>query len=470
MDKIITPLIVDRYEQLLIESDFDQWERSFLVDGFRNGFDIGYSGPQVWQSRAQNIPFTVGDKYDMWAKIMKEVKAKRFAGPFEQIPFDNYIQSPIGLVPKSGNRTRLIFHLSYNFGGDNKSVNTCTPREDFTVCYNNLDTAVANCLQVSEESFIKNGTRIVFLGKTDLSMAFRVLPMKIKCFRWLVLKAEDPNEGKLKFFVDKCLPFGASISYSHYQRFSNSLRHIVEYKTKAKTITNYLDDFLFTAMTRLLCNYLMQKFLSLCHWMNIPVTVEKTEWATTIIVFLGILMDGERLFLSIPMEKQEKALRLLNEITEKNKITVKQLQVLTGYLNFLTKAIHSGQTFTRRMYAKFTGLDKKLKQHHHINIDSEIRFDCEIWRLFLTNYKERSVCRPMIDLKSTINATQLSFYSDASANERLCFRAVYRTKWLYGQWEKDYIKQKNGPSIEYLELFALTAAVLTWGPLLKIKE
>ena len=78
-------------------------------------------------------------------------------------------------------------------------------------------------------------------------------------------------------------------------------------------------------MTRLLCNYLMQEFLSLCHWLNIPVTVEKTEWATTIIAFLGILMDGERLLLSIPMEKQEKALRLLNEITEKNKITVKQL-------------------------------------------------------------------------------------------------------------------------------------------------
>ena len=35
---------------------------------------------------------------------MKEVKAKRFAGPFKNIPFENYIQSPIGLVPKSGNR------------------------------------------------------------------------------------------------------------------------------------------------------------------------------------------------------------------------------------------------------------------------------------------------------------------------------------------------------------------------------
>ena len=45
---------------------------------------------------------------------MKEVKEGRYAGPFESIPFDSYIQSPIGLVPKDGGKdTRLIFHLSY---------------------------------------------------------------------------------------------------------------------------------------------------------------------------------------------------------------------------------------------------------------------------------------------------------------------------------------------------------------------
>ena len=31
---------------------------------------------------------------------MKEVKVKRLAGPYEEVPFENYIQSPIGLVPK----------------------------------------------------------------------------------------------------------------------------------------------------------------------------------------------------------------------------------------------------------------------------------------------------------------------------------------------------------------------------------
>ena len=41
----------------------------------------------------------------LWNKVMKEVEAKRFAGPFEKIPFDNFIQSPIGLVPKDGGKS-----------------------------------------------------------------------------------------------------------------------------------------------------------------------------------------------------------------------------------------------------------------------------------------------------------------------------------------------------------------------------
>ena len=48
---------------------------------------------------------------------MKEVKVGRYCRPFEQIPYANYIQSPIGLVPKAGGKMRLIFHLSYDFGG-----------------------------------------------------------------------------------------------------------------------------------------------------------------------------------------------------------------------------------------------------------------------------------------------------------------------------------------------------------------
>ena len=466
MENLVTPLNVDLYEQLLKQSKYNKAESEFLVNGLRYGFDIGYKGPTERQSESRNIPFTVGNQVEMWNKIMKEVNLKGVAGPFEEIPFTNYIQSPIGLIPKAGNKTRLIFHLSYNFGGEtSNSVNACTPRDICTIHYNDLDAAICSCLEVSEEGSRILGTSTIFLGKTDLTSTFRILCMNCESFCWLVFKAVDPSDGKTKYFIDKCLPFRSSISCSHYQRFSNSLRHSVQYRSGRKSITNYLDDFLFVAYLKHLCNQMIKHFIQLCEELRLPVAHEKTEYASTLVVFLGILLDGKRLLLSIPLEKQEKALKLLNDLTGKKKITVKQLQVLTGYLNFLTKAIVPGRTFTRRIYSKYSGRNVQLKQHHHVAINSEFHFDCEIWRYFLLNYREAAVCRPMIDVNKSVAALELDFYSDASAAVDKGMGAIFGPHWFFARWENNFI-QTFQPSIEYLELLAVTAVLLTWDYLI----
>ena len=147
---LVTPVKADRLEFWLKKSNYNKTETMFLVDGFRNRFDMCYQGPTQRQSRARNIPFTVGNKHMLWEKVLGEVKEGRYAGPFESPPFENYIQSPIGLVPKKGNKTRLIFHLSYDFGPGEPSVNACTPKELCSVSYCDLDTAVKQCLAVNK--------------------------------------------------------------------------------------------------------------------------------------------------------------------------------------------------------------------------------------------------------------------------------------------------------------------------------
>ena len=93
---------------------------------------------------------------------------KRFAGPYESPPFEYYIQSPVGLVPKDdGKETRLIFHLSYPRSGD--SVNSLTPPEICKVKYSDFDDAVRCCI---EEGI---GCSI---AKSDMSAAFRNLGIK----------------------------------------------------------------------------------------------------------------------------------------------------------------------------------------------------------------------------------------------------------------------------------------------------
>ena len=84
---------------------------------------------------------------------MKEVKMKQIAGPFKKIPYKNFIQLPIILVPKAGGKTLLIFHLSYNFSDDlekGRSLNYFTPKEKCLVHDNNLDYAVKTIINLIE--------------------------------------------------------------------------------------------------------------------------------------------------------------------------------------------------------------------------------------------------------------------------------------------------------------------------------
>ena len=381
LDGIITPVNVDELERLLVQTNYDKKETEFLVNGFRYGFDIGYKGPMNRKEFSDNIPLRVGNKKILWNKLMKEVKEKRVAGPFKenQIPFEHFIQSPIGLVPKGENKTRMIFHLSYNFSEKKGrgSVNYYTPKEDCSVKYNDIDIAVVNSLNINK--------RPLYYGKTDLSNAFRILPLSRNSWKWLLMKAEHPGTGETRYFFDKCLPFGSSISCSHFQRFSNAIKYLVEKlgKEAVKKIINYLDNFLFIGRTIDECNKLINSFLEICKRLNIPVADEKTVFGDSQVVFLGILLDGEHFVLAIPEEKRRKAINMLNYVLDAKKVKVKDLEALTGYLNFLNRAIFPGRAFTRRMYAKFMNLSQNLKKHHHLRIDKEFKEDCKVWLNFL---------------------------------------------------------------------------------------
>ena len=382
---------------------------------------------------SNNIPLRIGSKAELWEKIMKEVKHQHFAGPFEEIPFENYVQSLVGLVPKADNQTRMIFHLSYRFKNGNESINYWTLADKCSVKYNNTNQAVRDCLKLIEEMTSLNLNGVLFYSKADLKSAFHMAPMKWKHWFLLISKAEDPEtKGKWWYFVDKCMPFGASISWAHFQKISDALKHIVEVlESSFNHITNYLDDFLFIHYIKMLCNQLMERFLWICEQIKFLVSLEKCEWASTTVIFLGILLNGVNYTLLIPEDKVFHVINLIDCICDKKKATVKELQVLTGTLNFLHKAVVAGRVFMRQMYSKFSEviLEKNLKQHHHISLDCEFRNDCTVWKEFLLH--QQAVSRPFIDLNATRCADDLRFYTDASKAKNLGFGCYFQGQWAF---------------------------------------
>ena len=453
---IFTPVDADKLEQLLIETDYDSEKTKYLVKGFQEGFSLGYEGQWNIKLTAPNLKFQegVGSETELWNKVMKEVQAKRYAGPFSDIPFqDRYIQSPIGLVPKDGGAsTRLIFHLSYPRDDRNLSVNGNTPKELCSVQYPDFNRAIQLCI---------NEGKHCFCSKSDWRSAFRHFPILKRFWNYLVMKAWDPVTRQWFYFVDKCMPFGSSISCAHFQAFSNAISHIMTTKTGKENI-NYLDDFLFIAFLRWLCNAQTEMFLDLCDQIRFPVSMDKTFWASTIVTFLGMLIDTDKQLIMIPKTKINKALAQINAMlhARRRRTTVLKIQKLCGLLNFLCRAIVPGRLFLMRLYHSLSNVQRKqLKPHHHLQVSDKMTLNLELWKPFLGN--PQIYCRPFIDLNAGDDAEILDWYTDAAKCFGKGYGGHHRTHWFHGLWDKQFLEQ-NDPSIEFLELYAVVVGIILW--------
>ena len=433
---------------MLAASQYPVKKTQFLVDGFSNGFSLNYHGKRDIIQTAPNLKFRVGNPTILWNKLMEEVKVGRVAGPYIQPPFKNYIQSPIGLVPKDGGRkTRLIFHLSYprNTG---KSVNENTPEKFCTVKYMDFDAAVRLCLAEGK------GCKA---AKTDLTAAFRQLGLKPSEWMLLVMKAVSPVDHKTYYFVDKCLPFGHTISCALFQKVSNALGHLIRNKSKKPNV-NYLDDFFFVCMVRALCNQQVQDFIDICKQVGMPISLDKTFWGTTKLVFLGLLIDTVAQVVCIPIEKVEKIGQMLTQLLERKskKLTLLELQQVCGHLNFICKCVIPGRAFTRRLYR---ATSKAKLSHHRIRINGNIRADLEMWLKFVQH--PSIFCRPFLDFNDTVTADEILMYSDASRNFKLGAGGYCGGSWFVLKWD-EYFMDRNNPSIAYLELYAVTICIVNW--------
>ena len=111
---------------------------------------------------------------------------------------------------------------------------------------------------------------------------------------------------------------------------------------------------------------------------------------------------------------------------------------------------------------KICHTEKKMKAHHHINLDSEFKEDCKTWKLFLEELSEVTISRPFVNWDDKFTPTRLRFFTDASAKSTNGLGCVFQPAWSYYQWEAGFI-QKYEPSIEFLELYALCLRIFMWA-------
>lgn len=430
---VVTPVKVNVLGQFL--EGYDDHLKTFLYEGFKQGFKIQYQGPRQ-QRFCKNLLSVQQHENIVAEKLQKEVSLGRIAGPFNFLPFSNLQCSPIGIVPKKEiNEFRLIHHLSYP---DGASINDFIPDELCSVSYTTVDDAIKQ---------IKKLGKSCLLAKTDIASAFRILPVHPDDHELLGIQFNGD------FYYDKCLPMGCSISCSIFETFSTALQWIACTKFGVPTMLHILDDFLFLGPPdSSICKLALHQFMSMCDVLGVPIKGEKTEGPSTTLIFLGIELDTVNMEARLPEEKIVKIQNALHSAKRRKKMTLRELQSLIGLLNFACCVVVPGRAFLRRLIALTRGVSKP---HFRIRMNSQARLDLNAWCEFIDNFNGKS----MFINDDWQNSHKLNLYTDAAG--KFGYGAVFGTKWFYGTWEDLSLQQDY--NITFKELFPIVIAVETWG-------
>ncbi|KAK3103024.1 hypothetical protein FSP39_015834 [Pinctada imbricata] len=404
-----------------------------------------YNGPRdfVVYPNLKSIKMHEREAFEV---VMKEVQLGRIAGPFLDKPFLNLRVSPVGLIPKKDGSWRLIHHLSYPSG---ESVNDHIDDIFCKVKYTSFDTAL--------EMLAKLGPGAI-AARLDIKSAFRLLPIHPSDFELLGYKIGD------YYFVDKCLPFGCSISCSLFEKFATFLEWELKRRSGSECIVHYLDDFLLAgAANSDGCIELMACYSNLCEELGVPLAPEKTIGPATCLTFLGLEIDTVQMLVRIPQEKLDKLKSALLAILNKKKTNLKDLQSLSGLLSFCSRAIPSARAFNRRFYDAMTGLKKPF---HRIRVTLEMKEDVNMWLSFLDNFNGCS----FYEISDWVDSDSLQLYTDSAGNIKMGCAAIFETHWVFLPWPIEWKGEDVMRDVTFLELIPIVLAFFIWGEHIKKKR
>ena len=409
-----------------------------VVSGMRHGFRIGYKGPRS-PLQAPNLSSAFLHPAAVDQALNKEIQAGRIAGPFNAPPFPDLRCSGLGLVPKDGDSWRLIFHLSAPAGA---SVNDHIPPDEFSLQYHTIDDAISILVRLGPNAL---------MAKADIRNAFRLCPVH-PC-DWPLLGMR----WRQQYFVDKCLPFGLRSSPFLFNLLADALQWCLSHYFGVQDSFHYLDDFFFAGpATSPACHTAISHFQSLCKQLGVPLKPEKLVLPTTHLVFLGIHLDSVTQKASMPQDKLETLMTLLQEHIEhyrfRRHVTKRSLLSLIGKLSFATKVIPAGRIFLRRLLDlahSVPDLDTTLL------LTQDVVLDINWWLLFARSWNGQAF---FLD-PTWSHSPEMDLYTDASSE--IGFGAYWEGHWFQQTWSP--INQHH--SIQWKELYAILMACEVWGHL-----
>ena len=326
----------------------------------------------------------------------------------------------------------MIQHLSHP---PINSVNNGIPDEFAHVKYSTVDEAIKIICQLGKQCY---------MSKTDIESAFRIIPISPEDYHLLGFKLFG------KYYYDTCLVMGLRSSCQIFESFSTTLHQIAHRQLKIPYMVHLLDDFFIISETKQTCSNHLHKFLKLCDYIGVPMSKEKTFQPSTVMSFLGIELDTDKFEARLPLEKLQKCNDLITSAIPKKKLTLKEIQEITGLLNFSCQVVLPGRAFLRRLINLTIGVKQS---YHYVRLTREAKKDLEAWSNFLQSFNGVSI----LYFEPWVQSNCFHLYSDAA--QSIGYGAMLENKWIHGLWPNDW----SSKSISFLELYPIVISLVIWS-------
>ena len=363
--------------------------------------------------------------------LKKELCRGHTSGPFDRAPYPVLHCSPLGAIQKKDNSHRIILDLSSPRGS---SVNEGISSSDYSVRYSSFDDAVTLVTQFT------NGC---YLAKLDIKHAFHLCPVRPE--DWCLLG----HYFEAQFFVDTRLPFGSRSSPFLFNTVADLITWILIFVYGVPNILHYLDDFFLCASSFSECHSNMRIVQDAFQELGIPLAPDKVVGPSPALTYLGIEIDADAQIIHLPTEKLQELHRILATWSARKKCTKRELLSLIGSLSFASKVVKPGRMFLRRLIELSTTVQNL---NHHISLTVESRADLHWWIQFLSQWNGVEFFQ-----SHPVTSDAMLLFTDASGVHG--FGAVYGCHWFACTWPTAMLPYH----INFKELFAIVAAVFTWG-------
>ena len=354
-----------------LESHPDREFAEYVINGVKNGFRIGYAQEKRKSATSNLLSAMVHP--EVVAKYLEgEIEVARLVGPFQRGSLPQVHCSPFGVIPKKGQDSwRLIVDLSSPRGS---SINDGIKEDLASIAYVSVDTVINRMLQWCPETI---------LAKTDVKSAIRIVPVH-PSDRWLL-----GLQWNNKIYIDTVLPFGLRSAPKIFNAVADALQFIALTKGGIQSIVHHLDDFLIVGHPRSdECKVALECFTRICQQLGIPLAPEKTVGPSTVLEFLGIGLDTERMTIFLPERKRQGLIQLIQEIKQRKSATKVELLSLAGSLQHATKVIKPGRCFIRSAY-ELASL--RQRPHDRIRLTRDFKADMSWWSIFMEQWNGTSL-------------------------------------------------------------------------------